>query len=67
MNNIQNHFNIILPSMYMYAKWTVSFWLPHQAYEVPLSTTPATYPAYLTARNLISLIMFRAGPIGRAI
>jgi len=57
MNNIKTHFNIILPSMYMCAKWTLSFWFPHQAYAVLFCTTSATYPAYLMARNLISLIM----------
>jgi len=58
MNNIKIYFNIILPSVYMCAKRTLLFWFPHQAYAVLFCTTRATYPAYLIARNLISLIMF---------
>ena len=57
MNNINIHFHIILPSMYVCAKWILSFCFPHQAYAVLFCTTSATCPAYLIARNLISLIM----------
>jgi hypothetical protein len=58
MTNVKIHFNIILPSVYMCAKGTLLFWFLHQAYAIPFCTTRATCPAYLIARNLISVIVF---------